>query len=358
MVINVPATSANMGPGFDSFGVALNVFNELRVERLPEGRGLEVRVRGEGAGSLPEDSSNMVAASALEGFLAAGGTPGPCGGLPDVRLTCVNNIPPARGLGSSSAALVSGLGAGLVLAGENLSDPGTKHRLLQMATATEGHPDNVAPAIYGGMQVAIEGGGQWISQRIACPAAVQAVLFIPDFQSLTAETRAELPTTVPIADAVHNISRAAMLVNCFATGRLEALRYACEDRLHQPIRGKIFPLELRDMIDTALAHGAHGCWISGAGPTILALTGGHGGDVDGDSVATFEAVAVSEAMQRLAREAGLEGRVLISEPTPDGVRSVDGMGRVLDIPRSIGPQNSPVFENAGLQPGLGSDGYA
>ena len=119
---------------------------------------------------------------------------------------------------------------------------------------------------------------------------MQAVLFIPDFQSLTSETRAALPKEISLADAAFNISRAAMLVNCFATGRLESLRWACEDRLHQPSRGQIFPMELSEMIQTALNTGAHGCWISGAGPTIMALTGGHGGNVDGDSISTVEAL--------------------------------------------------------------------
>ena len=164
---------------------------------------------------------------------------------------------------------------------------------------------------------------------------MQAVLFIPDFQSLTSETRAALPKEISLADAAFNISRAAMLVNCFATGRLESLRWACEDRLHQPSRGQIFPMELSEMIQTALNTGAHGCWISGAGPTIMALTGGHGGTVDGDSISTVEALEVSKALGKVAQDAGMGGRVLIAEPSTDGIRYVDSLGRKLQVPKSI-----------------------
>ena len=147
---------------------------------------------------------------------------------------------------------------------------------------------------------------------------MQAVLFIPEFESLTSETRAALPKEIPVADAVFNISRAAMLINSFATDNFEALRYACQDVIHQPYRGAAFPMQ--KMIDAALGMGAHGAFLSGAGPTVLALTGGHGSDVDADTMATFLAVEVADAMLAAAKEDGCEGRAVISAPSPTGVR--------------------------------------
>ena len=207
-----------MGPGFDSFGFAVDLENELILERGE----FVVDVVGEGEDSLPRDESNAIIQAVKDGFSAIY----PDRELPieNIRFKSVNRIPPARGLGSSSAALVSGLAAGLALAGQDLAAPQTKQLLLQLAAYCEGHPDNVAPAIYGGFQVSINTGKQWVTQAVRLPDGMQAILFIPDFESLTSETRAALPKEIPVADAVYNISRAAMLVNSFSTGNLEALR--------------------------------------------------------------------------------------------------------------------------------------
>lgn len=304
-----------MGPGFDSFGFAVDLENELVLER----GAFEMDIYGEGENTLPRDESNAIISAVRDGYAAI--FPDETLPVHDIKFTSINRIPPARGLGSSSAALVAGLAAGLALAGQDLAAPQTKQLLLQLAADAEGHPDNVAPAIYGGFQVSINTGlsgmRKWVTQAIKLPKGMQAILFIPEFESLTAETRAALPKEIPVSDAVFNISRAAMLINSFATDNFEALRYACEDVIHQPIRGAAFPL--KPLIDAALGKGAHGAFLSGAGPTVLALTGGHGSDVDADTMATFLAVEVADAMMEAAEANDCKGRAVISSPSASGV---------------------------------------
>ena len=237
----------------------------------------------------------------------------------DIKFTSVNRIPP-RADSAPRPPPSSRARRRFALAGQDLAAPQTKQLLLQLAADAEGHPDNVAPAIYGGFQVSINTGlsgmRKWVTQAIKLPKGMQAILFIPEFESLTAETRAALPKEIPVSDAVFNISRAAMLINSFATDNFEALRYACEDVIHQPIRGAAFPL--KPLIDAALGKGAHGAFLSGAGPTVL-HTGGHGSDVDADTMATFLAVEVADAMLAAAKD-GCEGRAVISAPSTAGVR--------------------------------------
>lgn len=310
LILSVPATSANMGPGFDCFGFAVDVRNELIVER----GAFAIEIEGEGRDELPRDETNAIYEAVKVGFEAA--RPGKK--LPkDLRFKSVNRIPPARGMGSSSAALVSGLACGLALGGMDVEAPRTKQILLNLASDIEGHPDNVAPAIYGGFQISINDNNQWITQRVNCPTDVQTVLFVPKFQSLTAETRAQLPMQLPMATAVHNIARAGLLVNAFATGNLELLPYATQDMIHQPIRGKPFGLD--SIIDAALKAGAQGCFMSGAGPTVLAIVGGHGGSVENDTAGTFKASKIADAMLAASRGNKVDGEVIIAGPTEEGV---------------------------------------
>jgi homoserine kinase len=225
-------------------------------------------------------------------------------------------------MGSSSAALVAGLAAGLAIGGKDMSTAATKKLLLQMAAEEEGHADNVAPAIYGGFQIAFNAGGQWITQRVKIPEGLQCVLFIPDDEMPTSAARAALPEKLEYKDAIFNISRAAMLINCFASSQFEPLRYAMQDRLHQPYRTHMFPYD--PFIETALAAGAHGAFLSGAGPTVLALTGGTGEskDTSSDTMCLFLAEAVSDAMMDKAKEMGKSATVHIASPTNRGVNSV------------------------------------
>jgi len=275
-----------------------------------------MEITGEGADRLTTDSNNMVARMASKALATLG-----CE-TPPLKFTCQNAIPPTRGMGSSSAALVAGLAAGLAFGGKDMSTPATKKLLLQLAAEEEGHADNVAPAIYGGFQIAFNQGSdaQWITQRVGLPYGMQCVLFIPDDEMSTTEAPAALPSALPYEDAIFNISRAAMLVNCFATAQFDPLRYAMEDRLHQQYRTHMFPFE--PFIKTALEAGAHGAFLSGAGPTVLAIAGGVGiADPGSDTMSQFLAESVSEAMLRVAAEQGISGTVHISSPSLTGFNS-------------------------------------
>ena len=184
--VHVPATTANMGPGFDSLGLAMNVYNRLVVTRADK---FSMTIEGEGADRIKPSPDNLIV-KCVEKGLAAVGQP-----MVPLHFECQNSVPPTRGMGSSSAALVSGLAAGLALGGKDLSTPATKKLLLQLAADEEGHPDNVAPAIYGGFQVAFRTAcpGQWVTQRVNIPTGLQCVLFIPDDEMKTSEARGCLP---------------------------------------------------------------------------------------------------------------------------------------------------------------------
>jgi len=308
VVIDVPATTANLGPGFDSFGFALDVWNRVTVERADK---FSMLIEGEGADRLVGDENNLIVQMTRHALEALGSE------MPPLHFHCQIAVPPTRGMGSSSAALVAGLAAGLALGGKDMSTPSTKKLLLQMAASQEGHADNVAPAIYGGFQVAFNTNSQWITQRINIPNGLQCVLFIPDGEMATNEARAVLPKELPYEDAIFNISRAAMLVNCFATAQFNPLRYAMEDRLHQQYRAHMFPFT--PFIKCALEAGAHGAFLSGAGPTILAIAGGVGiADPGSDTMSQFLAEAVSEAMLDVAKREGLPGTVHIASPSNIG----------------------------------------
>jgi len=312
VVISVPATTANLGPGFDSFGFALDVWNRVIVERSDT---FSMHNSGEGAERISTGPDNMVARMATKALESLG-----CE-TPPLRFECQNAVPPTRGMGSSSAALVAGLTAGLAFGGKDMSTPATKKLLLQLAAQEEGHADNVAPAIYGGFQIAFSAGEQWITQRVGLPYGMQCVLFIPDDEMSTTEARAALPGALPYKDAVFNIARASMLVNCFATAQFDPLRYAMEDRLHQQYRSHMFPFD--QFIKTALEAGAHGAFLSGAGPTVLAIAGGVGiADPGSDTMSQFLAEAVSEAMLDVARKQGISGTVHIASPSLTGMQSV------------------------------------
>ena len=207
LTVRVPATTANMGPGFDCLGMALDVWNSVNVE--PSSSGLEIIVEGEGADSLPTDASNLM----YKGFrLPFDGLAKP---VPSVRMTCHNEIPLGRGLGSSSAAAVAGLLAGSEMCGASLS----LQRLLELAAEIEGHPDNAAPALLGGCQVVVRENGALIAASVPVPNDLMAVVFVPDVPMPTAQARDLLPLDVDRGDAVYNIGRVALLVRAFATGR-------------------------------------------------------------------------------------------------------------------------------------------
>jgi homoserine kinase len=209
--------------------MALDVWNELIVERASE---FSMSIEGEGEGQIPMDETNLVVDGMRYAFKAAGKE------LPPCKYHLKNSIPFCRGMGSSSAAIVAGLVAGCVMSGHELRVKG-EEGLLQLACEIEGHPDNVAPAIYGGLQIGVHTGSRWYTSRVNIPHGMQCVVFVPNFTTSTKESRAMLPEKVPMHDAVFNIGHAAMMVNAFATNNFEELKVATIDRLHQPLRGTV-----------------------------------------------------------------------------------------------------------------------
>lgn len=287
----MPATSANLGPGFDCLGMALDLWNTVRLERGAGG----ITITGYGADHLRRNESNLVyrAVARLFRHLEQG--------VPPLTLSCHNAIPLTRGLGSSAAAVVGGLVAANVLCGSPLR----QDELLKLAVEMEGHPDNVTPALLGGCQIAVVGeDGAVVTSRVALPDELKAVLFVPAFQMPTAKARAVLGQTVPRQDAVFNIGRAALLVNALASNRVELLDIATRDRLHQPQRESIFP-QMRLLFRAARQAGALGVFLSGAGSSVLALTNGR-------------EMTVAYELAEEARKASLEGEVIITKPVQQG----------------------------------------
>ncbi|MDP2775876.1 MAG: homoserine kinase [Nocardioides sp.] len=259
--VSVPATAANLGPGFDSLGLALDLRDRLEAEVLPDG--LVVEVQGAGAGAVPLDESHLVVRAMRTGFEAMGGQP------PGLRLSCTNVIPHARGLGSSSAAIVGGLALAraLVADGETLLGDDA---LFRVAARLEGHPDNVAPAVHGGFVVCGHEDGDFYAVGSPVDPQVGVVVFVPPTGVSTELARGLLPATVPHADAAADAGRTALLVAALA-GRPAQLWRATRDYLHQDYRRPAMPDSLA-LVDRLRADGVAAV-VSGAGPTVLAFCG-------------------------------------------------------------------------------------
>ena len=258
--VRVSASSANLGPGFDSLGLALELYDVLAAQVADE-KCLEVDVAGEGAEELRRDAKNLVVKAMNTAFDHMGGRPR------GLRLSCANSIPHSRGLGSSSAAIIGGmaLARALVLGGnERLPD----EKMLQLATDIEGHPDNVAAALYGGATIAWKGEEGARAVKVSPHPEISAVAFIPNAGISTSKARRLLPDTVPHADAARNAGRAALLVEAIEH-HPEFLFDATEDSLHQQYRREAMPRSLS--IVTKLRAAGFAAFVSGAGPTVLLL---------------------------------------------------------------------------------------
>jgi len=274
VLVRVPATSANLGPGFDTLGLALSVYDELVVTELPAGT-LEVIVAGEGADDVPRDASNLVVRAIAYAFEAVGRP------LPGLRLEARNVIPHGRGLGSSGAAVVSGLLAAKgLLEGEVDFSADT---LLRLATELEGHPDNVAPALFGGLTIA------WVDEdgpqhkKLIVHRGVSPIVFVPDFTMSTSVARSLQPEHVPREDAVFNVSRSALLIAAL-TQSPELMLAATADRLHQSYRAQAMPDT--DRLVQALRAQGFAAVVSGAGPSVLVLADGPGRRLEAAAVAS------------------------------------------------------------------------
>ena len=260
MTVKTPATTANLGPGFDCLGMALDLWNELIVE---EGD-FSIEIQGEGKNQIPNDSRNLVVTGLESVFTYIGKK------QKKFSYKCKNNIPFARGLGSSSAAIVSGILAGAALSGEDFS----KETLVNLAAEIEGHPDNVAPAIYGGFTVGVRDETKWVIDEVKIPKELNTVLFIPNFYIETHQSRSNLPDTYSRSDVIYNVGRVALLINAFSKNDLSLLNIATKDKIHQPYRSGSIP-GFKVITRAAINGGAFGVYISGSGPTIVALTTGN-----------------------------------------------------------------------------------
>ncbi len=260
--VRVPGTSANCGPGFDTIGVACNIYNELELtlKKEPE---LKIEISGEGAANIPCDSRNIVWRS-IHHLLCKANMEKEYQGA---HIKMLNAIPLSRGLGSSAAAIVAGLKAANVLIGNQFS----RRELLQMGTDLEGHPDNVAPAIFGGFTITVVHEGQPECFSFIPKLSLKLVVAVPEFLLSTRAARSVLPDNVLMKDAVFNISRASLLVAALSRGNKRFLQHAFEDAIHQPYRAKLIP-GMYDIIYAAKAAGALGAAMSGAGPCLIAFT--------------------------------------------------------------------------------------
>ncbi len=294
VTVKVPATSANMGPGFDCLALALDIWNSVHVEVGSSG----FVICGEGKEDLPAGDSNLVARCFRLPFQGTGKQ------VPDVKITCENDIPLARGLGSSSAAAVAGLIAGNEVCGAPLDE----RDLLELAAKAEGHADNAAAALLGGCQIVVRHGASLITSAVPMPEDLCAVVFVPDMPMPTRQARSLLPAEVTRQDAVYNMGRIAMLVRALTTGDLTQLAVATEDRLHQPARQAIFR-PMKALFRAALDAGALGVFLSGAGSSVLALTRGR-------------EVAIGQEMVEAASKSGVGGTVRITRPTSRGAQVV------------------------------------
>ena len=262
VTVTVPASSANLGPGFDALGLALGLHDRITAEAVDSG--LEIAVEGEGRGAVPLDDTHLVVQAMHAAFDLLGGRPS------GLRLTCVNAIPHGRGLGSSSAAIVGGivLARALVAGGDTLLDDAAAY---QLAVDLEGHPDNVAAAMFGGLTIAWVDGAAAEVERLETD--VQVTVYVPPVAVSTQKARGLLPDVVPHEDAALNAGRAALLIAAL-TGAPHRLISATEDRIHQGYRAEAMP-ESYKLLRRLRVDGVPAI-ISGAGPTVLAFARGVG----------------------------------------------------------------------------------
>lgn len=253
--VRVPATSANLGAGFDALGLALDFYNYAEFEEYDS-----ICIQSSNGGDIPCDESNLIYSTAKTLYSICGRE------LKGLKITQTDNIPMARGLGSSSACIIAGLTGANTLMGNPLS----LDELVDLSAKIEGHPDNTAPALLGGIVTAVFDGKKvhWVKQEVF--TTLKFVVIIPDFEMKTEAARACLPTEVSHRDAVFNLSRAALFSASLLTGKYENLRTAVQDRLHQPYRMPNIP-HADDVFDTAYTLGAYACYMSGAGPSLIAI---------------------------------------------------------------------------------------
>ena len=290
VTVRAPATSANLGPGFDCLGLAVDIWTTVRVET--------------GRADGTEQGLQRLVWQGVQAAFENVGAP------PELRIEADGGIPIARGLGASAALRAAGLLAGNALL-DNLHDA---EALLAMGTRLEGHPDNMAPCLLGGFQVNVrDTQGRVIHIEAPLPDDLMVVVFVPDFEMPTQESRRKLPRQLSREDTVFNVSRVALLVAALAAGRFDLLHEATQDRIHQPMRSGIFK-GLAPIMEAAREAGAAASYLSGGGSTVAAFVKG-GGAIE----------RVARLMTQAALAAGFSGRSLITQPTARGAHLVQGL---------------------------------
>lgn len=257
-IARIPASTTNLGPGFDALGLALQLYSTVELEEIDAG--IEILVRGVDSEIITNGVDNVAYRAANVVFEKS------CYQPKGLRLRIENGIPAIRGLGGSGTAILGGLLTANALCG----DPFSPDELLNFATALEGHPDNVAASLLGGLVVSLTLDGRVHTIKLDCEPNLSVAVAIPDFQMPTERARGVLPDTVNFCDAVHNVSCSSLLVAAFATGNLELLPLAMRDRLHQPYRKSLVP-GFDDVAEAAMRAGAIGIALSGAGPSVAAF---------------------------------------------------------------------------------------
>ncbi|BBB48356.1 homoserine kinase [Pelolinea submarina] len=290
--VRVPATTANLGPGFDCLGLALDIWNE--VQFTPVEKGYSVEIEGEGARQLARDRSNLIF-QAAEKLFKLEGVAFPTG----LSLRCRNAIPISSGLGSSASAIITGLLGARRMLKSSISNA----NLLSLAADFEGHADNVAACLMGGLVAAVRTENGWLAEKIPMQP-LHAVIVLPDIQLSTQQARAALPDTISRTDAVTNIGRAVLLVNALRDGHRDLFRTAMQDCLHQPYRLDLMP-GASDALQAAYDAGAYGAALSGAGPSLLAFADER-----------FE--EIGKTMQNAFTAKGIDSRIFITYSTNVG----------------------------------------
>ncbi|WP_040950081.1 homoserine kinase [Gorillibacterium massiliense] len=304
VIVKVPASTANLGPGFDSLGMALSLYAWVGMSAAEE---TKFHLYGEQMAGIPEDKSNLIYQVAQLVFERAGVV------MPELEISMYSDIPLTRGLGSSASAIVGALTAANALIGS----PFEFEELFQIASSLEKHPDNVGASLFGGIIAAYWDGADARHIRLDAGDKLEALVAIPDFQLSTEKARHVLPSSVPMKDAVFNIGHSNLLVAALCTGRYDMLRLAMKDALHQPYRSALIP-GMAEVLTGAAEHGALGIALSGAGPTLIALMEASAGDkarLEVFLAETLNTHGVSASMQWL-KPSGTGATVLTRDGDP------------------------------------------
>ena len=295
VTVKVPASTTNLGPGFDCLGLALKLYNTVEMERTEE-KDITIKISGEGEKELPRDELNIILSAIKLVFDKAGEK------LCGLRIRQVNQIPIGRGLGSSAATRLAGIMAANELLKANLSEG----EILRLAAELEGHPDNVAASLFGGLVIVGREGKDFRWLRLEVPENLKVVVAIPERRLSTQRARDILPEKISLSDAVFNLSRVAMLVSSLISGRWQYLAVSTQDRLHQPYRSSLVP-GMEEVFEAALKEGARGAFLSGAGSTVAAL-------------ADENEKRIGKAMQEAFLKKGLKSRVKVLEIDKKGAQ--------------------------------------